>query len=209
MQHDFPCNRWTKNTFCRGCLNKIFYSKIWASSKAQKRHNNDPIVKLGSFGHNSLENYTYFSSPWPCTVILVRVMGNCPSLEFILFITWNLRSTTFARSILSWITHMNSSLDCTNSDLQIWYKLLQASWCNICFFNFNSYSFISFLFLSNLDIKSFNDSHTIHLANIDLLFYTSMLRWGLFFNLLIVDWNIPPMLNFLLLYMYIIMKLIK
>ncbi len=94
-------------------------------------------------------------------------------------------------------------------DLQIWYKFLQASWYNICFFNFNSYYFISPLFISNLDINCFNDSHNTFFANIDLLFWTSTLRWCLFFNLLIVDLDIPPMFNSLLIYMYIIMKLKK
>jgi hypothetical protein len=107
------------------------------------------------------------------------------------------------------ITHKNSSLDCTNSNLQVWYKLMQDSWCNICFFNFNSYSFASMLFLPNLDIKSFNDSQIIHLANSNPLFHTSTLRWCFFLNLLIVDWKIPLMLKSLLIYMYIIMKLKK
>ncbi len=135
--------------------------------------------------------------------------GLFPSPKIILFFIWNLRSVIFAWSIFSWITHRNSSLDYTNFDLQVWYKLLQDSWCNICFLNFNSYSFASLLFLPNLDIKSFNDSHIVHLANINLLFQTSTLRWCLFSNMFIDNWNILPMFNFLFTCMYIIMKLKK
>jgi len=120
------------------------------------------------------------------------------SPKIILFITCNLGNAIFAWSILSWITHRNSYLDRTYFDLQVWYRLLQDSWCNICFLNFNSYYFTSLLFHPKLDIKSFNDSHIVHLANIDPFFQTSMLRWCLFFNMFITNWNIPPMFNPLL-----------
>jgi hypothetical protein len=109
-------------------------------------------------------------------------------------------------------------------------ELWECSFCMIYFVRDNTQKFIfrlhrlwhpsmvqtfvgllmqSMLFLPNLDIKSFNDSHIIHLANIDLLFCTSTLRWCLFLNLLIVDWEIPPMFKSLLIYMHIIMKLKK
>jgi hypothetical protein len=114
------------------------------------------------------------------------------------------------RSILSWITYNWEFIfkSHTNSDLQIWYKLMYDSWCKMCFFNFNSYFFTSLLFFSNFDIKSFKDSHTIHFAKTDTFFHTSILKRCFFFNLFIVDWKIPPMLNSLLIYKNVI-KIMK
>jgi len=51
MQCDFPYNKQAKK-ICGGCSNKIFNFETKAFSKVQKKHNNDPIVKLGSFNHN-------------------------------------------------------------------------------------------------------------------------------------------------------------
>ncbi len=90
MQHDFPCNICAKNEFCGGFSNNNSDSKIRVTSKVHNSCNKDPIVKLGLFGHNSLEYYVYLSSPWPCVIILIRVMGNCPRLDIILLHTYNL-----------------------------------------------------------------------------------------------------------------------
>jgi hypothetical protein len=157
MQRNFPCNRHAKNEFCRKCSNNNFDFKIEAASKVQKSYIKDLIVKLGSFGHNLLAYCAYLSSLWPCTIILVE-MGNCLSPNIILLHTYNLRSAIFAWSILSWIMQKNSSFNCTNSVLQVWYKFLHDSWCKICFFSFTSYSTASLLFFPNLDIKSLKDS---------------------------------------------------
>jgi hypothetical protein len=119
MQCDFPCNIHAKNQSCGGCSNNTFDSETWATSKLCKSHNKDPIVKLGLFGHNSLKYYAYLSSPWPCTFILVRVMGNCPNPYIIFLHICNLGSAIFAWSILLWIMHKNSSFDHTNSILQV------------------------------------------------------------------------------------------
>jgi hypothetical protein len=140
-----------------GCSNNNFNFEIGAASKVRKSNNKDPIVKFGSFGHNSLEYCAYPSSPWLCTITLIRVMGNCPSLDIILLHICNLRSIVFAWSILSWIMHRNSSIDHTNYVLQVWYKFPHDFWCNICFFNFASYSRASLLFFPNLVIKSSKD----------------------------------------------------
>ncbi len=126
-------------------------------------------------------------------------MGNCPSPQIILFATCNLGSVVFTWSILSWIMHRNSSLECTYLDLQVWYKLLHNSWCKRCFLNFNSYSLTSLLLFPNFDIKSFSDWHIVHFVNIEPLILTWTLRWCLFLNMLIVNYKIPPMFNSLLL----------
>ncbi len=55
IERDFPCNKHVKNEFCGGSSNNSFDFKIEATSKMQKNHNKDPIVKLGFFGHNSFE----------------------------------------------------------------------------------------------------------------------------------------------------------
>jgi hypothetical protein len=64
MQCNSPYNIHAKNEFCKGCSNNDFDSKIGAASKVHNSRNKDPIVKLGSFGHNSLKYCAYFSSPW-------------------------------------------------------------------------------------------------------------------------------------------------
>jgi hypothetical protein len=155
LQH--TCKKWVLH-IRGGCSNNNFDSKIGVTSKVRKNHNKDPIVKLGSFGHNSLEYYAYLSSPWPCTIIPIRVMGNFPRPNIILLHTHNLGKIVFAWSILSWIMHRNSSFDCIDSILQVWYKFLHDSWCRICFFSFASYFKTSLLLFPNLDIKSFKDS---------------------------------------------------
>jgi hypothetical protein len=162
MQHDFPYNICVKNEFYEGCSNNNFNSETWVASKVHNSCNKDLIVKLGSFGHNSLKYCAYFSSPWPCAIIPVRIMGNYPRLDIILLHICNLGSASFACSILSWIMHRNSSFDPTNSILQIWYKLLHDSWCRIYFLYFASYFKASLLFFPNLDIKSFKDSQIMH-----------------------------------------------
>jgi hypothetical protein len=80
VQHDLPCKKCAKNTFYKRCSNKIFDSQTKVFSKVQNRHNMDPIVKLGSLGHNLLKYCTYLSLPWPYAIISVRVRGNCRSL---------------------------------------------------------------------------------------------------------------------------------
>jgi hypothetical protein len=113
------------------------FSKVWRS------HNKDPIVKLGSLSHNSLQYCAYLSLPWPWAIIRIQVMGNCLSPQIILFTTYNLGSAIFTWPILSWITHKNSSFSHIDLDFQVWYKLLHDSWCKSCFFNFSSYSLTS------------------------------------------------------------------
>jgi hypothetical protein len=119
MQYNFFCDIHAKNEFCRGCSNNNFDFETKATSKVHKSRSKDPIVKLGSFGHNSLKYCAYFSSPWPCVIILIRIIGSCPSLDIILLHTYNLGRAIFAWSILSWIMHRNSSFDCTNFVFQI------------------------------------------------------------------------------------------
>jgi len=199
------CEKWIS----WGCSNNNFDSETRTTSNICKIHNKDPIVKLGLFGFNSLEYCAYFSSSCPCVIIPMRVMGNCPSPYIILLQTCNLGSAVFTWSILSWIMHRNSSFDCINSILQAWYKYLYNSWCKICFLSFLSYSIVSLLFLPTFDIKSLTDSQIVHLAKIDLRFCTSTFWWCLFFNLLMANWETPPMFNSLLIYKNIIWKQIK
>jgi hypothetical protein len=199
MQHDFPYNIRAKNEFYGGCSNNNFDFETLAAPKVHNSRNKDPIVKLGSFGHNSLKYYAYSSTPWPCTIIPVRVMDNCPRPNIILLHICNLRSIVFAWSTLSWILHRNSSFDHTNFILQVWYKFLHDSWCMICFLNFASYSRASLLFFPNLDIvlQGFtNNAFGKHSPR----FHTLTFKWCLFFNLLITYWEIFPMFNSLLIY---------
>jgi hypothetical protein len=116
-----------------------------------------------------------------------RVMGNCPSPNIILLQTCNLGNVIFARSILSWIMHRNSSFNHTNSILHMWYKFLHDFWCKICFLSFSSYLIASLLFLPTFDIKFLRDSQIVHLAKTDLRFHTLTFRWYLFFNLFMAD----------------------
>ncbi len=129
IQSDFPCKRCAKRAFWGGCSNNILDSQARAFSKVRKNRNNDPIVKLGSLGHNSLEYCAYLSLPWLWAIIPINVMGNCPSPQIIFFAICNIKNVVFAWSILSWIKQRNSSFNCTNSNLQVWYKLLHDSWC--------------------------------------------------------------------------------
>jgi len=119
MQCDFFCNMLAKNEFYGRCSNNNFDYETWAMSKVHNNCNKDPIVKLGSFGHNSLYYFAYLSSPWPCTIILVRVMGNCPRLDIILLHTCNLGSVVFEWSIFAWIMCRNSFFDRTNFVFQV------------------------------------------------------------------------------------------
>ncbi len=200
MQLNFLCNRHAKNEFCGECSNNNFNFETRATSEVRKSHNKDPIVKLGLFGHNSLNYCAYLSSPWPWTIISMRVMDNFPSPNIVLLHTCNLGSAIFTWSILSWILQRNSSFDRTNSILQVWYKFLHDSWCKICFLIFTSYFKASLLLFPDLDIKFLRDSQLMHFANTDPHFHTSTFKWCLFFNLLITDWEIPLMFNSLLIY---------
>jgi len=118
-QCDFPCKKHAKSELYGGCSNNNFEFEIRIASNVHKSHSKDSIVKLGSFGHNSLEYYAYFSSLCPCTIIPVKVMGNYLSPDIILLHTCSLGSEVFAWSILSWIMHRNSSFDYTNFVLQM------------------------------------------------------------------------------------------
>jgi len=111
-------------------------------------------VKFGSFGHNSLESCAYLSFLYPCVIVPMKVMGNCPSPYIILLQTCNLGSEVFTWSILSWIMHKNSSFDHTNYVFQVWYKFIHDYWCKICFFSFPSYSITSLLFLPTFVITN-------------------------------------------------------
>jgi hypothetical protein len=155
-------------------------------------------VKLGSFGHNSLEYCAYISFPCPCVIIHVKVMGNCLNPNMILLQTCNLDKAVFSRSILSWIMHRNSSFNRINFIFQMWYTIFHDFWCKICFLSFYSYLITSLLFLPTFDIKSLRDSQIVHLAKIDLPFWTSTFRWFPFLNLFMAYWKIPLMLNSLL-----------
>jgi hypothetical protein len=167
MQCDFPCSICAKNEFYRGCSNNNFNCETKAASKVHNSCNKDLIVKFELFGHNSLEHCAYLSSPWPCVIILVRVMGNCPRPNIILLHTCNLGNIVFTWSILSWIMHKNSSFDHIDFVLQVWYKFLYDYCYRICFLNFTSYFKTSLLFFPNLDIKSFRDSQIVHFVNTD------------------------------------------
>jgi hypothetical protein len=54
------------------------------------------------------------------------------------------------------------------------------------------------IFFLALDVKFFKDSQIIHFAKIDPHFFTSTLRWFFLFSQLIVDYEILPMCNYLL-----------
>jgi hypothetical protein len=124
--------------------------------------------------------------------------GNCPSPKIILLQIYSLGNAIFARSNLSWIMHRNSSFDHIDYVFHVWYKLSHHSWCKMCFLGFTSYSIASLRCFPNLDIKSLRDSQTMHFVKTNLHFHTSTLKWCLFFNLFVVDWEIPPMFNSLL-----------
>jgi len=152
-------------------------------------------VKLGSFGHNSIEYYAYISSPWPCVIIRVRVISNCPSPDIILLHTCNLGSAIFAWSILSWIIHKNSSFDRIDFVFQVRYKILHDFWCRICFlalFHTLKPHYYSF----PIWISSPSGIHKQCILQTQTpTFALFTFRWCLFFNLFIVDWKIPPMFN--------------
>jgi hypothetical protein len=60
MQRNFPHNIRAKNEFYGGCSNNTFDFETKVISKVHNSCNKDPIVKLGSFGHKSLELYIFF-----------------------------------------------------------------------------------------------------------------------------------------------------
>ncbi len=186
----FPLQKMSIEWVMRGSSNNSFDSTTMATSKVQKSHNKYPIMKFGSFGHNSFKYGTYLSSSCPWAVIPVRVLGNCPSLDILLLHICNLGITVFAWSILLWITHRDSSFDWMDFILHVWYYFLHDSWCRTCFLRFISYSIALLLCFPNLDINSLKDSQTIHFAKNDPCFHTSTLRWCLFLNLFIIDWEI-------------------
>jgi hypothetical protein len=157
-------------------------------------------IQLWNWDHlgTTDSNIEHLSSPCPWTIIHVRIIGNCPSLDIILLHICNLGRVVFTWSILSWTVHMNSSFDWTNFVFHVWYKLIHDYWCRMCFISFISYSISLLLCFPNLNIKSLRDSQTLHFAKTNLHLCTSMLRWCLFLNLLIIDWEIPLMLNSLL-----------
>jgi hypothetical protein len=193
-QHDFPCKRHAKNEFCGGSSNNSFDSNTEATSKVQK-NNKGPIVKLGSFGHNLFKYWAYISSLCWWAIISIRITRNCPSLKMILLHNWGLGKVIFVWSILSWITHKNFSFDQIDYILHVWYKFLHDSWCKMCFLSFISYSIASLLCFPNLDIKSLRDSQIMHFAKTNLHFRTPTFRWCLFFNQLIANYKIPPILK--------------
>jgi len=103
--------RRAKNEFCGGSSNNSVDYEIEVVSK--KNHNKNSVVKFESFGHNSFEYWIYLSNPCPWVTIHVKVIGNFLSLEIIFLHTCSLGSAIFTWSILSWITHRNSSFDQT------------------------------------------------------------------------------------------------
>jgi hypothetical protein len=121
-QRNFPCKKTSKEWILWGSSNIGFDFATRATSKMQKSCNKYPIVKLRSFGHNSFEHWTYLSSPCPWAILLVKVIGNCLSLDIILLHTYNLRRAFLTWSILSWITHRNSSFDQIDFVFHVWYK---------------------------------------------------------------------------------------
>jgi hypothetical protein len=126
--------------------------------------------------------------------------GQLSKTNIILLHTYNLGNIFFAWSILSWIMHRNSSFDCIDSVLQVWYKFLHEYWCRICFLSFASYFKTSLQFFSNWISSPSRIHKIVHFANTNPCFHTSTFKWSFFLNLLIVDWKIPPMLNYLLIY---------
>jgi hypothetical protein len=74
-------------------------------------------VKLRSLGQSSLEYWMKVLSPCLWVIILINVISNCPNLNTILFFISNQSKVVFKWSILSWITHKESSLNCTDSTL--------------------------------------------------------------------------------------------
>jgi hypothetical protein len=49
-QQEPPCINFLKNAFCCSWSNRVLDSLIGSFSKAQSKHNNDPILKFKSFG---------------------------------------------------------------------------------------------------------------------------------------------------------------
>ncbi len=146
---------------------------------------------MGSLSHNLLEYYAYLSSPWPYAIIPVKVTSNCPTPKIILLATWNFGSVVFTWSILSWITHKFWSLSMVQAFA--WF-LMQ----NVLFSTLVHILLHHYYFFPNFNIKSLKDSHTIHFTKTYPLFCRFVLKWCLFLNLFIVDWEIPSMFNFLL-----------
>jgi hypothetical protein len=157
------------------------------------------IVKLGSFGHNSFEYWTYLLPPCPWVIIPMRVMGNCQSLVIILLYICSLGSVIFAWSILSWMMHRNFSFDRSDFVRHAWYNFLHI-WYKMYFLSFISYSITLLLCFPNLDIKSLNDSQIIYFMKTNPHFCTSTLKWCIFLKLFILSWEIHPMFISLIIY---------
>jgi hypothetical protein len=95
-------NLW-KNAFYGLCSNKIVNSLMGSFSKVQNIYNNDPIVEFESFGQNSLEYWTYVSSPWPWAITLIKMTESLPKLETF-FLHSKFKRIILEWSILSWMT---------------------------------------------------------------------------------------------------------
>ncbi len=123
MQHNFPYNIRANNEFCKGYSNNNFDQKLGLLPKftitVARTHCEIRIV-----WPQFTKYYAYLSSPWSCIIILVRVTGNYPRPNIILLHTYNLGSTIFAWSILSWILHRKSLFDDIDFIFQVWYKNL-------------------------------------------------------------------------------------
>jgi glutathionyl-hydroquinone reductase len=74
-QQNWPCKRSIKNELCGGSLNNSFDFDTKVTFKVQISCNKEPIVKLGSFGHNSFKYWTYLSSLCPWAIIHVRIIS--------------------------------------------------------------------------------------------------------------------------------------
>jgi hypothetical protein len=126
-----------------------------------------------------------------------------------LFTTSNLGNAVFTWSILSWITQRSSSLDCIDWTAKYgisFYMTFDARGVFPTSIHILSHHYCSFpiLILNPLVICTY-----YILQKRSLFFFTSTLKWCLFFNLLIVDYEIPLMLNSLLIYENVIQKVIK
>jgi hypothetical protein len=71
-------------------------------------------MKFRSLGQSSLKYWMKVLSPCPWAIISINVTNNCPNLDTILFLIWSQGKVVLKWSILSWITHKESSLNFTN-----------------------------------------------------------------------------------------------
>ncbi len=195
MQHNFPCNTCAKNEYYESCSNNNSDSETRATSKLYKNSQQKPNCEIGIVWPQLIRILCISVIPMTMCYHTHKGNGQLSKPKYHFLHTYNLGSTVFAWSILSWIMHRNSSFNCINSILQVWYNFLYDFWCKICFLSFASYFRASLLFFPNLDIKSFRYSHIVHFTNTNPHLGTSTFRWCLFFNLLIANWEIPPMFN--------------